>query len=152
MLLFWSEIADVSVLDLHSPRSPLMKIGLIPPLVSPIATPEYLSAYGRHAEEFGFHSIWLAEEFEAVGMPFERRGAHCNAFLELIKHIWESEVSSWSDELYEFVPCRMYPNPIRPLTRPSSWVARAVLPWAQSPNTLRTGTGSISIPRYCPIC
>lgn len=38
-----------------------MKIGLFAPLTNPFATPEYMRAVGRAAEERGFHSIWVAE-------------------------------------------------------------------------------------------
>jgi probable F420-dependent oxidoreductase len=38
-----------------------MKVGLFAPLANPWATPEYLAALGKGAEERGFHSIWVAE-------------------------------------------------------------------------------------------
>lgn len=42
-----------------------MKLGLIAPLISPLATPEYLATFARAAEECGFHCIWLAEHVVA---------------------------------------------------------------------------------------
>lgn len=38
-----------------------MKIGLFAPALNPTATPAYLRALGRGAEERGFHAIWVAE-------------------------------------------------------------------------------------------
>jgi probable F420-dependent oxidoreductase len=38
-----------------------MKIGLFAPTLNPTATPAYLRALGRGAEERGFHALWLAE-------------------------------------------------------------------------------------------
>ena len=38
-----------------------MKLGLFAPLGNPFATPEYIDALGRAADERGFHSIWVAE-------------------------------------------------------------------------------------------
>ncbi len=38
-----------------------MRIGLFLPLISPIATPDYIRALGRLAEDAGFHSLWVAE-------------------------------------------------------------------------------------------
>ncbi|HSO95846.1 MAG TPA: LLM class F420-dependent oxidoreductase [Acidimicrobiia bacterium] len=38
-----------------------MRLGLFLPSVSPIATPEYLTAYAEAAEAAGFDSIWLGE-------------------------------------------------------------------------------------------
>ena len=38
-----------------------MRVGLFLPTLSPIATPEFLVAYGEAAEEAGFASVWLGE-------------------------------------------------------------------------------------------
>ena len=38
-----------------------MQIGIFAPTGNPFATPEYLSALGRHAEKRGFHSLWVGE-------------------------------------------------------------------------------------------
>ena len=38
-----------------------MRVGLFLPSVSPIATPEFLAAYGEAAEQAGFDSIWIGE-------------------------------------------------------------------------------------------
>ena len=38
-----------------------MKIGLMPPFASPIATPEFISRSARAAEAAGFHSLWAPE-------------------------------------------------------------------------------------------
>jgi probable F420-dependent oxidoreductase len=38
-----------------------VRVGLFLPSVSPIATPEFLTAYGEAAEEAGFDSIWMGE-------------------------------------------------------------------------------------------
>jgi len=38
-----------------------MRVGLFLPTVSPMATPEYLTAHARAAEEAGFASIWVGE-------------------------------------------------------------------------------------------
>lgn len=38
-----------------------MRVGLFLPSVSPVATPEFLTAYAQCAEESGFASIWIGE-------------------------------------------------------------------------------------------
>ena len=50
-----------------------MRVGLFLPSVSPIATPEFLSAYGEAAEQAGFDSIWIGEHvvfFDAYGSSY----------------------------------------------------------------------------------
>ncbi len=178
-----------------------MKIGLFAPASNPFATPEYLTALGRGAEERGFHTIWLAEhvvlfdeyasrypyapdgkipaggengildpfdtiaflaavtrevrlgtgiclvpqrnpvytakdvatvdwlsggrldfgvgigwlaeEFEALGVPFERRGTRCREYLEVMRRLWCEPVSEYQGEFYSLLPCRQYPKPIQ---------------------------------------
>jgi probable F420-dependent oxidoreductase len=56
---------------------------------------------------------WLAEEFRAVGVPFERRGERCISYLEVMKSLWCDEVSQHKDEFYELPACRQYPKPVQ---------------------------------------
>jgi probable F420-dependent oxidoreductase len=56
---------------------------------------------------------WLAEEFRAVGVPFERRGERCISYLEVMKSLWCDEVSQYKDEFYELPACRQYPKPVQ---------------------------------------
>jgi probable F420-dependent oxidoreductase len=63
--------------------------------------------------EFGVGIGWLREEFEAVGMPFEKRGARTDEHLQVMKTLWCDEVSEFHGELYDLNPCRMYPKPVQ---------------------------------------
>jgi probable F420-dependent oxidoreductase len=56
---------------------------------------------------------WLAEEFEALGVPFERRGARCRSYLEVMKRLWCDPVSQYEDEFYRLPACRQYPKPVQ---------------------------------------
>ena len=56
---------------------------------------------------------WLAEEYEAVGASFEKRGARCDSYLEVMKHLWCDTVSSYEDEFYTLPECRFYPKPVQ---------------------------------------
>ncbi|HZA79618.1 MAG TPA: LLM class F420-dependent oxidoreductase [Acidimicrobiales bacterium] len=63
--------------------------------------------------EFGVGIGWLREEFEAVGMPFEKRGARTDEHLAVMKTLWCDDVSEFHGELYDLDPCRMYPKPVQ---------------------------------------
>ncbi len=63
--------------------------------------------------DFGIGVGWLAEEFRAVDAPFERRGARCRSYLEVMKRLWCDEVSEYKDDFYELPRCRMYPKPLQ---------------------------------------
>ncbi len=63
--------------------------------------------------DFGVGVGWLAEEFEALGVPFERRGARCRSYLEVMKRLWCDPVSRYEDEFYRLPACRQYPKPVQ---------------------------------------
>ena len=73
-----------------------------------IAAVDYLSG-GR--VDFGVGVGWLEEEFTVLDVPFERRGARCREYMEVIKSLWSDDVSSYSGEFYNLSPCRQYPKP-----------------------------------------
>ena len=56
---------------------------------------------------------WLAEEYEAVGASFEKRGVRCNSYVGVMKSLWRNEVSEYHDEFYDLPACRFYPKPIQ---------------------------------------
>jgi probable F420-dependent oxidoreductase len=63
--------------------------------------------------EFGVGVGWLREEFEAVAMPFDKRGARTDEHLAVMKTLWCDEVSEFHGEHYDLNPCRMYPKPVQ---------------------------------------
>ncbi len=56
---------------------------------------------------------WLAEEFAAVAVPFERRGARCREYLEVMKRLWCDPVSQHRGEFYTLPAFRQYPKPVQ---------------------------------------
>ncbi|MBT6276754.1 MAG: LLM class F420-dependent oxidoreductase [Chromatiales bacterium] len=74
------------------------------------ATLDFLSK-GRI--DFGIGVGWSWEEFEACGVPFERRGARCDEYIEILRTLWCDERSSFSGEFYTLPECLMYPKPIQ---------------------------------------
>jgi len=63
--------------------------------------------------EFGIGVGWLREEFEAVAMPFEKRGQRTDEHLQVMKSLWCDEVSEFHGELYDLPPCSMFPKPVQ---------------------------------------
>jgi probable F420-dependent oxidoreductase len=63
--------------------------------------------------DFGVGVGWLREEFEAVAMPFEKRGQRTDEHLAVMKSLWTEEVSSFDGELYQLPACSMYPKPVQ---------------------------------------
>lgn len=63
--------------------------------------------------DFGVGVGWLAEEFEAVAAPFERRGERCNEYLDVMRTLWCDELSEHHGEHYDLPACKMYPKPVQ---------------------------------------
>jgi probable F420-dependent oxidoreductase len=75
-----------------------------------VAAVDWLSG-GRF--DFGVGIGWLAEEFQALGVPFARRAARCRAYLEVMRRCWCDAVSRYEGEFYSLPPCRHFPKPIQ---------------------------------------
>ncbi|MCI3948231.1 MAG: putative F420-dependent oxidoreductase, Rv2161c family [Acidimicrobiales bacterium] len=59
----------------------------------------------------GVGAGWLKEEFEALGVPFERRGRRLDEHIGAMRALWADEKASYDGELVRFAPCTMSPRP-----------------------------------------
>ena len=75
-----------------------------------VATLDWLSN-GR--VDFGVGVGWLREEFEALDVPWPRRGARTDDYLEVLRTLWCEDPSSFSGEHYSLAPCHQYPKPVQ---------------------------------------
>ncbi len=75
-----------------------------------VSTVDWLSG-GR--VDLGIGVGWLAEEFQALGVPFERRGARCRAYLEVMRRLWCNPISEYHGEFYDLPACRQFPKPVQ---------------------------------------
>jgi len=54
---------------------------------------------------------WLREEFDAMGVPFERRGARFDDYIVAMKKVWSGEVVEHHSEFIDWSGFRSYPVP-----------------------------------------
>jgi probable F420-dependent oxidoreductase len=73
---------------------------------------------------FGVGVGWARQEFEALGVPFERRGAMSNDYLAAIKAAWTSDPASHSGPFVSFRDVHTGPRPVR-APHPPIWVGGA---------------------------
>ncbi len=52
-------------------------------------------------------------EFNAIGVPYERRGARSNEYIEAMKELWTSDRPSYEGEFVRFSDIAFEPKPIR---------------------------------------
>jgi probable F420-dependent oxidoreductase len=56
---------------------------------------------------------WSADEFAALGVPFERRGQRTAEYLTAMRRLWADDVCSFDGEFCTFGPVRVNPKPVR---------------------------------------
>jgi probable F420-dependent oxidoreductase len=56
---------------------------------------------------------WLREEFEAMGTPFEKRGARFDEYVEAMQKIWSGDVVEHESEHLHWTGWKSYPVPIQ---------------------------------------
>ncbi len=54
---------------------------------------------------------WMREEFEGLGVGFERRGARLEEYIKALRAIWSGEPSSFSGEFYSWQEAGFLPAP-----------------------------------------
>ena len=77
-------------------------------LAKQIATMDYLSG-GRI--ELGIGVGWLREEFEAIGVPFERRGQRTDEYIGALRNLWTNDNASYQGEFVKFKDMSCNPKP-----------------------------------------
>ena len=75
-----------------------------------VATVDWLSG-GRF--DFGIGVGWQREEFEALAVPWERRGARCDEYIEVMRRLWIDSESSHDGEFWSLPPSRAFPKPVQ---------------------------------------
>lgn len=71
---------------------------------------------------FGVGVGWARQEFEALGVPFHRRGAMTDEALDVITRCWTEDVVTHEGRFFTFRDVRTAPRPVR---RPPIWVGGA---------------------------
>jgi probable F420-dependent oxidoreductase len=64
---------------------------------------------------------WAQQEFAALGVPFNRRGAMSDEYLEAIKRLWTTDVASYEGRFVSFKEVHTAPRPVQ-APHPPIWV------------------------------
>ena len=99
--------------------APTLKLGtciLIVPQRNPLvlakelATLDHLTG-GR--VELGIGVGWLEEEFQALGIPWARRGARNDEYIEAMRALWAGPHAEYHGEFVDFPPATCNPRPVK---------------------------------------
>ena len=79
-------------------------------LAKELATLDQLSG-GR--VELGLGVGWLKEEFDALGVPWERRGARNDEYIAAMRALWAGPHAEFHGEFVDFDPVTCSPRPVQ---------------------------------------
>ena len=79
-------------------------------LAKQVATLDHMSG-GRI--ELGIGVGWLKEEFEALGVPFEKRGKRSDEYIAVMRTLWAEDGASFAGEFVNFHEVSSNPKPMR---------------------------------------
>ncbi len=86
------------------------------PMHNPVILAKEIASLDQLAEGrfmLGVGIGWMAEEFQAAGVPFEDRGKRCNEYVEAMQQLWGNERASYSGEFVRFQNIRCNPKPVK---------------------------------------
>ena len=113
--IFWDPVLTLTWAAAYTSRVGLGTSVLVLPMRHPLplakelATLQNLSG-GRLI--LGAGVGWLAEEFAALGIPFERRGARTHEYIDVMRRLWTEKTSSHAGEFLQFAGVLSYPKPV----------------------------------------
>jgi probable F420-dependent oxidoreductase len=70
-----------------------------------------LDAMSGGRVELGIGIGWLKEEFEALGIPWERRGPRTEEYMEVMRRLWAADDVSFDGEFVSFANITSNPKP-----------------------------------------
>ncbi len=62
---------------------------------------------------FGYAAGYLHQEFAALGIPFDDRGARCDEYLDAILELWDSQSPTFDGETIRFSGIDAHPRPVQ---------------------------------------
>jgi probable F420-dependent oxidoreductase len=65
--------------------------------------------------DLGIGMGWMEEEFDAMGVPFAKRGKRADEMLEVLRKLWTGEVVEHHGEHFDVPPLEMLPAPTKPI-------------------------------------
>ena len=86
------------------------------PLRNPLITAKLVASLDRLSKGrllFGVGIGWLTEEFQALGIPPERRAQRTCEYLEAMRVLWTQDAPSFQGEFCAFPPVKSFPKPVQ---------------------------------------
>ena len=72
-----------------------------------------LDHYSNGRVNLGLGIGWCKREFEALGIPFERRGRRADEYIEAMTRLWQDELATYEGEFVAFRDAVAFPKPVQ---------------------------------------
>lgn len=99
--------------------APKLRLGtciLIVPQRNPLILAKELATLDRLSGgrvELGLGVGWMREEFDALGVPWERRGARNDEYIAAMRALWAGPHAEFHGEFVDFTPATCSPRPVQ---------------------------------------
>jgi probable F420-dependent oxidoreductase len=99
--------------------APTLQLGtciLVLPQRNPVVLAKELSTLDTLTNgrvELGIGVGWMKEEFDAIGVPWERRGARTDEYVQAMRALWSNDVAEFHGDFVNFDPVSCTPRPIK---------------------------------------
>ncbi len=99
--------------------APTLRLGtciLIVPQRNPLILAKELATLDRISGgrvELGLGVGWMREEFDALGVPWERRGARNDEYIAAMRALWAGPHAEFHGEFVDFPPVTCSPRPVQ---------------------------------------
>ncbi len=99
--------------------APTLRLGtciLIVPQRNPLVLAKALATLDRLSGgrvELGLGVGWMKEEFAALGVPWERRGARNDEYIAAMRALWAGPHAEFHGEFVDFAPVTCSPRPVQ---------------------------------------
>jgi probable F420-dependent oxidoreductase len=90
---------------------------LILPQRNPVTLAKELATLDRLSGgrvDLGIGVGWLQEEFDALGVPFDDRGARTDEYVAALRALWADDPATFKGEFVSFERCHSNPKPVQP--------------------------------------
>lgn len=115
---------SLTTLTAIAARTSKIKLGtgiLVLPLRNPVALAKQLSSMDQFSGGrllMGMASGWYKREFDAMGIPFEKRGKLMDENLEIMRRLWSEPMVDGKYLAHDISAAVMYPKPAQQPTLP----------------------------------
>lgn len=99
--------------------APTLRLGtciLIVPQRNPLVLAKELATLDRLSGgrvELGIGVGWMREEFDSLGIPWERRGARNDEYIAAMQALWAGPHAEFHGEFVDFAPATCSPRPVQ---------------------------------------